>query len=258
MLISKNKVCIGLLLLMTYHRCFAQQQPEKGLLAGVLLSARTVKDDAMSSLAYRGVNTGITLHFRYDDAHTVHDVEAWAVTGQLHDNTRQSALHENEFGAAYQLLFWLKKSHRLRLSLGGELNSFLQLRENRQYNNNPEYYVFNNAIGPVVKGSYSFSGRWELSTSLFCPVASLLSVSYGNDNKENDFYSPTFATILKNVQPAWWNRYAGVGVNTTLRIPAGKKNRWYIGWKWQYYRIREINEVQSATNNITVYYYFSL
>lgn len=248
---------ISLILLIAYHHCSAQQ-PEKGLLTGFLLSARTVKDGAMSSLAYRGATAGVTLRFLYDNAHTVHDVEAWGTTGQLHDNNRQSALRENEFGATYQWLFSLKKSHRLRFSLGGELNSFLQLRENRQYNNNPEYYVFNNAIGPVVKGSYAFSGRWQLSTSLFCPVASLLSVSYGKDNKENDFYSPTFGTILKNVQPVWWNKYTGLGMNTTLRMPAGKKNRWYIAWKWQYYRIREINEVQSATNNITVNYYFSL
>jgi hypothetical protein len=243
---------------MAFHHCFARQQPEKGVLAGALLSARTLKDGAMSSLVYRGVTAGVMFRFLAAYPHVTHDVAAWGATGRLHDKDQQSALRENEFGAAYQCLLRCGKANRLRFSVGGEWSSFLQLREHLDYNNNPAYYVFNTALGPVVKGSYGFSGRWELSTSLFCPAASLLSVSHGRDNKENDFYSPTGRSVLKNVQPAFRNRYAGLGMTTTLRLPVGKTNRLYAAWKWQYYRISEIADLQSASNNITVNYYFSL
>ncbi|SEW53325.1 hypothetical protein SAMN04488122_5417 [Chitinophaga arvensicola] len=212
----------------------------------------------MSSLVYRGATAGVTLRFLAAHPHITHDVAAWGASGRLQDKSRQSSLRENEFGAAYQCLFPFQQSRGLRFSLGGEISSFLQLREHQDYNNNPAYYVFNSSIGPVVKGTYEFSGRWQLSTSLFCPAASLLSVSRGTANKENDFYSSTWKSILKNTQPAFWNRYAGLGINTILYLPVGETNRLYFAWKWQYYRIGDTGDLQSAANTITVNYYFSL
>lgn len=186
---------------MVCHHCLARQ----GVLGGYVLSSRSVKDERMSSLVYRGATHGGVVRWMSGK----HDVKVWGATGNL------GGVRDQEFGIAYRLLF-----RRQYFSFGGELNSFLQLRKNGHYNNNPNYHLWTGSVGPVVKGQYAFDRGWELSTAVYSPLLSL----------------------------------RGVDVQTVLRTPVGI----WIGWQWQYYRLKDVYVVKWVTNQVSLNYYYRL
>ena len=244
-------------MIVCYHRSAAQQM----VAMGVFLSRNTVKDAGMSALVYEGTYPGITASFMSTGAVVTHEVGARGAFGKLHGKHGTGAMRSKVFGLDYSVLFAVKKTDRMRCELGVALDNYLNLREHLQYVNNPDYYEFISAIGPAFKFKYAFTWRgqqteknWEVNTGVFYPVAAALSMS----GQQGGLHSSSFQTVTESMKGAAWNELNRFQWNTGVKIKLRENSGMSLHYQWEYYRIKETNEVQSAIHSLTVNYFFLL
>lgn len=219
----------------------------------------------MSALVYQGTYSGIAARFSDTGPGITHEVGARGAFGKLYGKNGTGTMRSKVFGLDYSILFAVKKTDRIRCEFGATLDNYLNLREHLQYVNNPDYYEFVSSIGPAFKFKYAFtwSGKqtertWELNTGVFYPVVSALSTSYSAYGEQAGLHSPSFRTITENIKLAGWNGLNRLHWNTGVKVKVRKNNDLSLNYQWEYYRIKEVNQVQSAIHSLTINYFFLL
>jgi hypothetical protein len=228
---------------------------------GMFLSRHTVKDAGMSALVYEGTYPGIAARFSNTGSGITHEIDACGALGKLNGKNRTGAMRSKVFGLDYTILFAVKKTGRWRCELGAALDNYLNLRENLHYVNNRNYYEFVSSIGPAFRCKYAFTWEgkpWEVNTSVFCPVVAALSTSYSAFGEQAGLHSPSFRTITENMKLTSWNKLNRFNWNTGVKMKIRKNSDLFLNYRWEYYRIKDINQVQSAIHSLTINYSFLL
>nr|WP_294940804.1 hypothetical protein [uncultured Mucilaginibacter sp.] len=230
---------------------------------GITLLNAAVKDKGMSALTYTGWYPGITAGIDISSQKLKQSFALNFASGNLKNNQNEATVSVKSYAANYLALFQVTQAQgRVQLHLGGIFNNALATRKQSSFINNKSFYEFNSSLSAAAKIYYFFgtegngNNPGSLSFGLFSPLVSALSKSNSVYNKENDFLSPNFKTYLKNTQVVTFGRYAKINLNTQLDNQAGKLKGLSIAYNWEYYKISEVNTVQSAINTITVSYHF--
>lgn len=242
----------------------AQQIPVKSIAAGLMLSRHIVKDQGMSALTYRGFYPGISVHVIQQGQHFEQEIVAGIAGGKLQDKNRFNELSGRAFRLNYQALFVMGQVSSVSFKLGGVLDNYLNTRENTAYVNKRNYYELVSSISPALQLSYDFGrvkaeqSMLRLKTTVFTPVIAALSRSGSARNRVNDFPSPSFKTALKNTNFVSLDRYIRFDLDAELQFLISQRSNLSIAYQWNYYQIKEYNQVQSATSTVMVKYAFSL
>ncbi|MEZ2440392.1 hypothetical protein AB6805_01625 [Chitinophaga sp. RCC_12] len=231
---------------------------------GVFLSRQTVKDAGMSALVYQGTYPGMAARFSHTGRVT-QEVGVRGAFGKLYGSKGSGAMQSKVFGFDYSILFTLRKTGRTRFELGATLDNYLHLREQLHYVNNRDYYECISSIGPTARYSYIFSWRgkqagknWEVNTRIFCPVGAALSTAYSAYEGQAGLHTSSLRTITRDIKLTSWNGLNRFYWNTGIKVRMRKGSGLSLHYQWEYYRIKEVSEVQSAMHSLTINYFFLL
>jgi hypothetical protein len=241
--------------------CRAQQGSTYKAVAGITFSNAAVKDKGMSALTYTGWYPGVMAGVDINSQKLKQSISLSFASGNLKNKQNVATLSAKSYAANYLALLPVNHGN-VQLYFGGIFNNSMATRKHSSYINNNSYYEFNSSLGVAAKVYYYFgtasNGRSgsSLSFGVYSPLVSALSRSNSVYNKENDFLSPNFKTYLKNTQVVTFGRYAKINLHTQLDNQTGKLKGLSVAYNWEYYKLSEINMVQSAVNTVSVSYHF--
>jgi hypothetical protein len=251
-------VCLGCLF---PALCSAQQATTYKLVAGATFSNAAVKDNGMSALTYTGWYPGATAGLEINSQKLKQGIALSFAAGSLKNDQNTATVSAKFYSVNYFALFPVSRG-KVQFNVGGVFNNGLATRKNGSFINNKSYYEFNSSLGVAAEVSYSFSGAPNnnegnsLSFGVFSPLLSALSRSNSVYNSESDFQSPGFKTYLKNTHVVTFGRYAKINLQTQLDNRSGALKGVSVAYNWEYYKLSELNQVQSAVNTIIVSYHF--